>query len=278
MSLLLCAVAPMTHGADDEFQVSRDIVYGDPKRPDRALQSLDVYWKDATTARPVVVYIHGGAWAFGDKSDVHAKPRLFALHDMAFISMNYRLRWEASLQDQLDDVVSVIGWIKANGKRYGLDGNRIVLMGHEAGGHLASLVATQAPMVRKFDLKAIRAVVSIDSSSYDITRLLQSDASYLDQRRHRVIFGESPESWESLSPIHHVTKDKMIPPFALLYVPESEKVSGQAGMFSRKLREAGVDVVMIPGNLDTTQTIDEELGVPGNRPTLAVMAFVRAAI
>jgi acetyl esterase/lipase len=75
-----------------------------------------------------------------------------------------------------------------------------------------------------------------------------------------------------------VTKGKGIPPFALLYVADSETTSVQARNFSRALRAAEVSVIMIPGNHKTTESIDEELGSPGDAPTLALIAFLRATI
>ncbi len=262
------------------YLVSRDIVYGDSERPDRELQSLDIYWIDSLERRPVIIYVHDGAWALGDKSDVHKKPGFFSLHDMAFISMNHRLRWEASLLDQLEDIVSVIRWVGANADEYGMDPERIVLMGHGAGAHLSALVATQPPFLNTegVDFSNVRAVVGIDSASYDIAAVMADGGNYLDQRRHKLIFGEEEKGWQSASPISHISEGKTIPPFALLYVAGNEATSSQAREFARKLREHEIDVIMVPGNEKTTETIDEELGSPGDAPTLAMMAFLRAAI
>lgn len=277
--LLQCA-APAIGETSGDFLVSRDIVYGDPNRPDFQLQSLDIFWKDNLKQRPVVIYVHGGAWALGDKSDVHRKPGFFSVHDMAFISMNYRLRWEANLVDQLDDITSVIRWVGRNARQYGLDPTRIILMGHEAGAHLVSLVATQPSYLKTSDIDFanIRAVVGIDSASYDIEALMGNSGKFLDQRRHRLIFGETPKGWQAASPISHLNADKAIPPFALLYVPDNESTASQARQFSKALRDADIDVIMIPGGENSTETIDEKLGAARDAPTLALIAFLRAAI
>lgn len=268
--------------ADEEanYLVSRDIVYGDAARPESELQSLDLYWQDNLEQRPVIIYIHDGAWALGDKDDVHKKPSFFARHGFSFISMNYRLRWEASLLDQLEDIVSVIRWVKDNASQYGLDPERVVLMGHGAGAHLAALVATQPPFVDTsgIDFEHIRAVVAIDSDSYDITWLMKETGSYLDRRRHRLIFGEDEKAWRSASPVTYVDAEKVLPPFALLYVPNNSSTTRQTRAFSRALREVDAKVIMIPGNEKTTETIDEELGTPRDAPSLALVAFLRAAI
>ena len=80
--------------------------------------------------------------AFGDKNEVNHKPDYFVPNGFAFISMNYRLRWDYELFHQLEDVVSVVSWVHENAGAYGPDASRIVLMGNGAGGHLASLVGT----------------------------------------------------------------------------------------------------------------------------------------
>ncbi len=275
--LLMSALALAEDGAN--YLVSRDIVYGDSNRPDSELQSLDLYWLDNLKRRPVVIYVHDGAWALGDKSDVHEKPGFFALHDMAFVSMNYRLRWEASLTDQLEDIGQVIAWVTDNAGQYGIDPGRIVLMGHGAGAHLVSLFVSQPDYLDTGDLDFgnIRAVVSIDSASYDIEALMEN-GTYLDKRQHRLIFGEEARGWRAASPIVHVSGEKQIPPFALLYVPDNQSTTNQTRQFARTLRDAGVDVIMIPGNEKTTETIDEELGSARDAPTLALIAFLRAAI
>lgn len=73
-------------------------VYGDASRTDHVLQTLDIYQKrsdiraNPQRTKPVVIYIHGGGWFFGDKADVYAKPASFLSHDMLFVSANCRLQ------------------------------------------------------------------------------------------------------------------------------------------------------------------------------------------
>ena len=279
VAAVLFAFAPLA-SAQQNYLVTSNIVYGDPSRPDREFQSLDIYWQDNVKKRPVIIYIHDGGWALGDKSDVGLKPQFFADHDMSFISMNYRLRWDYNLYDQVEDIVSVIRWVKANHGEYGLDPGRIVLMGHGAGAHLASLVGTNEEYLRagRLSLSDIKSIVSIDTASFDIPRLMNETGSYIEQRRHRLIFGEVESVWAAASPITYVKKGKKHPSFALLYVADSESTASQARDFARALREAETNVIMIPGNHKTTQTINDEIGSPRDAPSLALIAFIRATI
>ena len=262
------------------LNVDRDIYYGTGAGKTKSLQSLDIYWNKTGKPRPVIIYVHGGGWAFGDKSDVRHKPDFFALHKISFVSMNYRLRWEYKIYDQLEDVVSVVNWVKRNHAAYNLDPNRIILMGYGAGGFLVSLVATDEDLLRTqgLDLGDLRAVVSIDNPSYDIVDLMQAPDNFIEKRRYRLIFGDDENVWSAFSPTTHISADKGIPPFAILFATDDESAGNQAKAFSKSLRDAKVDVIMIPGNNRKAESVDDELGMPGDKPTLALMAFIGAAL
>jgi acetyl esterase/lipase len=266
------------------YQTTLDIHYVPADATDsvseKSLQSLDIYWQGKNQKMPVIIYVHGGGWAFGDKSDVHEKPGFFLSQGIAFISMNYRLRWDNTVFDQVQDVVKVITWVRQNASTYGLDENAIILMGHAAGAHLVSLAATNQSYLRTagLDLNVIDAVVSIDTASFDINRLMVELGSFVERRQHRLIFGDDEEVWRQSSPYHHVQKGKNIPAFAILYVEESEETKLQAMGFAKKLGAADVDTLVIPGNDKTSQSIDEELGSEGDVSTQALMAFIRAKI
>ena len=225
---------------ESSYQVQKDIYYGEVNKPDRELQSLDIYFKDNSETRPVVIYVHGGGGAFGDKSEVNSKPDYFVSQGISLISMNYRLRWDYKLYDQLEDVVTVIKWVNLNGEQYGLDPKRIILMGHEAGAHLVSLVGTDLRYLKAQNLmlEDIRAVVAIDTLSFDIPRVMKELGSFVQRRQHNLIFGEEKSSQQQASPIHHVTENSQLPQFALLYVADSEITRLQAMSFAKKLTAA----------------------------------------
>src|SRR6185437_5637174 len=62
--------APMLY----PVEVARNIVYYNGADADKARQKLDVYSPKGAKERPVVLFIHGGAWVFGDKDffGIHA--------------------------------------------------------------------------------------------------------------------------------------------------------------------------------------------------------------
>ena len=283
LGLITCLLSGFASTAAPEttpYNITRDLYYGDVTGPDRDLQSLDLYWQSKKDKLPVVIYVHGGSWAFGDKADVHNKPDFFLSQGIAVISMNYRLRWDYRIFDQAEDVASVIVWVKNNAEIYGLDSNNIILMGHAAGAHLVSLVATNQSYLKAAGLSLgdIKIVVAIDTVSFDINRLMIELGSFIERRQHELIFGSDEEIWRQSSPIHHVSSVKSIPSFAILYVAQDEATKLQAMGFAKKLNAAEVEAIMIPGNEKTAQSINKELGDKGDIPTQALMAFIRAKI
>lgn len=243
-------------------------------------QTLDVYKPNTIARAPVILYVHGGAWAFGDKKDVHVKPNYFTHNGFAFVSINYRLRWDYKICDQVVDLVSAIEWIQENGAEFGLDADRIVMMGHGAGGHLVSLVMTDSSYLRAEGLsgKGVKAVVSIDSTSYDITRVMKELGSFIEPRKHEVIFTSNEKIWRAASPQTHVSKNPSLPPFALLYNPERDITTLQAKGFAKALKGAGGVLGMVPGSVSDPARTNELIGVSGNIATVALMAFIRSQI
>src|SRR4051812_33535064 len=71
-----------------EPQVHRDIAYAEPKNE---RQTLDVYAPKEGRRHPIVIWIHGGGWQAGDKTDVQVKPQAFVDRGFVFVSTNYRL-------------------------------------------------------------------------------------------------------------------------------------------------------------------------------------------
>lgn len=275
-------VLPATIDETFGFAMHRDVPYVQATLDQEAHpeQMLDIYKPAGASEVPVVLYIHGGGWAFGGKGDVNLKPHFFTANGFAFVSMNYRLRWEHKVYDQLTDVVSAIRWIERHSKPYGLDGKRIVLIGNQSGGHLAALAISDPAYLAAAQMRntSIKAVVSIDSISYDIPRVMRELGSFLERRQHQLIFGNDESVWTAASPIAHIEGKRAMPAFALLHDPEREAIVLQAKAFAKKLSDAGTTVIMIPGSKADPGRTDELLGTANNVATVALMTFLRSQI
>ncbi|MCX6153988.1 MAG: alpha/beta hydrolase [Candidatus Kapabacteria bacterium] len=110
-------------------------------RYDTTSIKLDLYVPDTTISpKPVIVWIHGGAWVYGDKEEPLAL--YLAAHGYAVVSINYRLAPTFTYPSQIQDCKTAIRWIRANASTYNLDGSRIGVWGTSSGAHLACLLGT----------------------------------------------------------------------------------------------------------------------------------------
>jgi acetyl esterase/lipase len=124
-----------------DLAVTRNVVYGPEPR-----HRLDV-WRSAHASAhaPVMFYVHGGAWSYGDKRE-QGRPMLheFAARGWVVVACNYRLAPQHPWPAQIEDVTRTLGWIKQHIVDFGGDPSRVVVSGGSAGGHLAALVALSA--------------------------------------------------------------------------------------------------------------------------------------
>jgi acetyl esterase/lipase len=119
-----------------------DLAYAD-RSP---AQKLDLYLPDEGDGPfPVILHLHGGAFAIGDKRDIHVLAYLKGLdRGYAVASINYRLSGEAIFPAGLQDIKAAIRWLRANAGRFHLDPNRFAACGGSAGGNYAAMVALTA--------------------------------------------------------------------------------------------------------------------------------------
>lgn len=112
---------------------------------------LDLYLPTAPgTARPLLVWIHGGGWSGGSRYP--APGFAVGLRDLGFVvaSVSYRLSGQAGqwgsepviFPAQIHDVKAAIRWLRAHAADYGIAADRVGVWGSSAGGHLAALAGT----------------------------------------------------------------------------------------------------------------------------------------
>lgn len=142
---------------------------------DRNLTSLDIFASRATCEAPVVMWVHGGGYQIGDKSNqVKDKVVLFNDHGWIFVSVNYRLTkpgqpGSAQYPDHYDDVASAVAWVHAHIADYGGNPSRIALFGHSAGADIVANVAVNPTYLQRqgLGLSAIRCAGPLDTEGFD---------------------------------------------------------------------------------------------------------------
>ena len=121
----------------ENFTALRDLIYA---VPDGRPLTLDLYLPPGTGPRPLVIWVHGGAWYEGSKEYCPAKP--LTDRGYAVASINYRLSHQALFPAQIHDCKGAVRWLRARAAEYGLDAGRVGAWGDSAGGHLVALLGT----------------------------------------------------------------------------------------------------------------------------------------
>jgi acetyl esterase/lipase len=116
--------------------------------PETQRQLLCDIWQPpegAYSSGLALIYLHGSAWTVFDK-DFGTRPFFKHLVNQGHVIMDvaYRLCPEVDIFSMLGDVKRAVVWLKTNASRYGIDPDKIVLVGASAGGHL-SMLAAYAP-------------------------------------------------------------------------------------------------------------------------------------
>lgn len=277
--LLSAVLAALTFDAEPKIpegiRQTLDIPYA--RQSER--QKLDVFApKDAANA-PVVLFVHGGTWMFGDKNfRGRYRPgcQYLARQGVVLVAINYRLSPKVKHPEHVKDVARAYAWVRGHIRDYGGDPDRIVLCGHSAGGHLVSLLATSDELwkdkslgLTAVDRKAVRGVVSAcgvyrvpgpDEFAAMAKTMLTARLKNPDGRSRvpplfvpillhtgqksnpfRVVFGSDPKACKEASPLTHVRKG--LPPF-LLFTAEHDLplLPDMAREFHKALKKADVAV------------------------------------
>jgi acetyl esterase/lipase len=224
----LAANAPAVFGA---YRRRTGIAYG----PDRH-QHLDLYEPDkaAGDRRPVVVFWHGGRWSDGDKSQYRFVGAALAELGYVTIVPNYRLYPAVRMPGFMQDSACAAAWAAHYAQDSG-HADRLFLMGHSAGAHMAALVTLDSRYFAAVDAPVphISGVIGL-SGPYDFLPLLEADL--------QDIFGP-PELYPLSQPINFVRADA--PPMLLVHGERDETVLPKnTRNFAAALQAKGVAVTL----------------------------------
>ncbi|MEZ5014765.1 MAG: alpha/beta hydrolase [Chitinophagales bacterium] len=175
--------------------------------PDNA-QKLDLFLPAGRTSETkLLVFVHGGGWNDGDKSDYSMVLQQLQNMDIAIANINYRLAdaGKGILLPQLqEDVRSAVDYLADNSSKYVYSDAKIILAGHSAGGHLALFTA----YTNNAD-GLIKAVISLAGPT-DLTDpyfQYNTDLNALIENMAGIAYSANAQVWVNDSPIHYVQSD-----------------------------------------------------------------------
>src|SRR5215470_18690793 len=110
----------------------------------RAGLRADIAVPKSAGPHPVVIYLHGGGWAFGSPTSHRKLGMQFAEAGYLTIILDYRLAPEHPFPAALEDTMFAIEWAADNARRWNGDGRRIAIGGDSAGANLAVSAITSS--------------------------------------------------------------------------------------------------------------------------------------
>jgi acetyl esterase/lipase len=221
---------------------------------------LDLYTPKAVNP-PLLVYVHGGAWSAGSKSDVKVAKLLE--HGFAIASLDYRLSSQAVFPAQIHDIKAAIRFLRAKSELYHLNTSRIGIIGNSAGGHLAALVGvTNGHEVLEGRVgeyvsqsSSVQCIVSLYGASNLQTILTQSTEFGLKVRvpALQLLLGGQPNEKADLaklaSPVAHL--DSNDPPLLLIHGdadPQMPPAQSQEFATAYESHHLLVQFITLPGS------------------------------
>jgi acetyl esterase/lipase len=250
-SMLLAALvwASQPANAAEPARHQTNIVYATVEGQPLA---LDLHLPAGVARPPLVVYLHGGAWSSGDKTQY---PEFLLAGGYAVASVDFRSSKVARFPANVHDIKAAVRFLRAKEQEFGYRTDRIAISGGSSGGHLAALVGTTNG-VQELEgavgdhvgaSSAVQAVVSWYGASNFATILAQSTPFGLNVREPALkqLLGGSPDEVPALaklaSPVQHVNSGD--PPAILLHGNQDRQMPvNQLLELEAAYRRAGVSV------------------------------------
>ena len=190
---------PVARLHKDGIAAARDLAYGPHER-----HRLDVFRPAAPGPRPVVLFIHGGAFTRGRKSmdgEIYDNVLYwFARQGFVGVNVEYRLAPEIAYPAGAIDVADAVAWVVSNIADFGGNPDEILLIGHSAGGtHVGTYLLD--PRLGRAPAPAIKGAVFLSSR-------LRADAhpENPNAKNVKAYFGEDQATFEERSPMTYAAR------------------------------------------------------------------------
>jgi len=217
-------------------------------------QKLDIAFSKTGDPRPLLVWIHGGAFMGGDKAENHAVWTELVKSGYAVATINYRLSGDAKWPAQITDCKAAIRFLRAHAKEYNIAPGRIGVWGSSAGGHLAALVGTSGG-AKKLDVgehldQSSTVSCAVDMfGPIDFEKMPQfSSPASPEARMWGRATSEALDLAREACPITYLSKDT--PPILILHGDADRVVNiSQSQLLDAAMKKAGArgEFITLPG-------------------------------
>lgn len=197
---LLGLALPAAVEAQTPVIVESDLIYG---RTNGSALLADIAYPVGGSDLPAIMYVHGGRWRSGERVYPDGlQVAEWAGRGFFAMTIDYRLVGATPAPAAYQDTQTAIRWLHAHAEEYGIDTDRIYLIGNSSGGHLVALAATlgEGPYERvggwENERSDVRAVISA-AGAYDLNTLSWGNL-------WTPIEGDPIDARRLASPIHHM--------------------------------------------------------------------------
>ena len=232
LCLMVCSIPVFAGSTQHEL----DIPFGDHPRQVYDLHIPDPYNGD------VYLLVHGGGWSKGDKSYGDIWPDKLAHwgpNGITVAATNYRFVPGATPLEQAEDVGRALKAIQTD-TRF----QRIVLIGHSAGAHLALLLHVDPDLRAKLGLQNWDATIVLDTSAIDVDAIMTKGPWH----GWYSVFGRDPDRWLDYSPLQKLSGSG--PPILMICSTLRPAPCPQNEAFKIAAREFGQRVDVIASDKD----------------------------
>lgn len=222
-----------------------------------AMNQLDLISpKNVDEPLPVIIWVHGGAFVAGDKSDITEYAVQIAALGYHIVNINYALAPKANYPTPLLQLGEAYDWVVEHAEHYKFDQAKVIFAGDSAGAQIVSQFAAIQTNESYAEQLAIQPVVTKNSIAglllfcgpYDIQKLSHlSDNQLVAFLLNRVGWGyigerkwQTSETARLASPIDVVTKDY---PASFLTDGNVMTFDEHGKLFAGRLKELGVHVL-----------------------------------
>ncbi|MEW1906523.1 alpha/beta hydrolase [Streptomyces sp. NPDC086147] len=209
--------------------------------------------KGVTGPLPVVVYIHGAGWVFGDdKTHDRLFRELVVGAGAVGVFPVYDRAPEAKYPTQVEQNYAVGQWVRKNGADHGMDTSRVAVTGESVGGCMSAVFALMNKEREDgLDLKAQVLLYPVTDADFDTPSYLQFAEGYYLTRDGMKWFWDAyttdPEERKQhyASPLRSTLDQLRGLPTTLVITDEADVLRDEGEKYANKLREAGVDVTSV---------------------------------
>ncbi|SCY41597.1 Acetyl esterase/lipase [Nonlabens sp. Hel1_33_55] len=182
------------------------------KKVDGTKLELDIYLPKSRDQdlRPAVLLIHGGGWLVGSRENQRAMAKNLASNGFVAITVSYRLGLETPYPAAVLDIKDAVKWTRKRANRYGVDPDKIAILGASAGAQLATLVGvtpdSELYLTDTSISDQVQAIVNIDG----IVSFIHPEASAEGKMASIWLDGSKEENysaWKEASPLEHLSQD-----------------------------------------------------------------------